>query len=49
MKTDMRRTLAQQPFEQKIRQIGQLLQLSAKVKIQGGSDNVDSIAGTSRS
>ena len=49
MKTDMRRTLARQPFEQKIRQIGQLLQLSAKVKIQRGSDNVDSIArGTSR-
>ena len=44
MKTDMRRTLARQPFEQKIRQVGQLLQLSAKVKIQGGSDNVDSIA-----
>ncbi len=44
MKTDMRRTLARQPFELKIRQIGQLLQLSAKVKIQRGSDNVDSIA-----
>jgi hypothetical protein len=44
MKTDMRRTLARQPFEQKIRQIGQLLQLSAKVKTQRGSDNVDSIA-----
>jgi hypothetical protein len=44
MKTDMRRRLARQPFEQKIRQIGQLLQLSAKVKTQRGSDNVDSIA-----
>ncbi|HST12198.1 MAG TPA: hypothetical protein VLL05_17625 [Terriglobales bacterium] len=44
MKTDMRRTLARQPFEQKIRQIGQLLQLSAKIKTQRGSDNVDSIA-----
>jgi hypothetical protein len=44
MKTDMRRTLARQPFEQKIRQIGQLLQLSAKVKNQRGSENVDSIA-----
>jgi hypothetical protein len=44
MKTDLRRTLARQPFEQKIRQIGQLLQLSAKVKIQRASDNVDSVA-----
>ena len=32
MKTEMRRELARQPFEQKIRQVGQLMQLSAKVK-----------------
>ena len=44
MKSDMRRTLARQPFEQKIRQIGQLLQLSARVKIQRGSDKVGFIA-----
>ena len=40
----MRRTLARQPFEEKIPTVGQLLQLSAKVKIQRGSDNVDFIA-----
>ena len=32
MKTEMRRELARQPFEEKIRQVGQLIQLSAKVK-----------------
>jgi len=32
MKTDMRRELARQPFEQKIRQVGQLIKLSATVK-----------------
>jgi len=44
MKTDMRRKLARQPFEQKIRQIGELLQLSAKVKTQRGVNDVDFIA-----
>jgi hypothetical protein len=32
MKTDMRRELARQPFEQKIRQVAQLIKLSATVK-----------------
>jgi hypothetical protein len=32
MKTDMRRELARQPFEQKIHQVGQLIRLSATVK-----------------
>jgi hypothetical protein len=32
MKIEMRRELARQPFEQKIRQVGQLIQLSSKVK-----------------
>ena len=32
MKTELRRNLARQPFEEKIRQVGQLIQLSAKVK-----------------
>ena len=35
----MRRTLAQQPFEEKIRKIEQLLQLSAKLKTQRGANN----------
>ena len=34
MKTEMRRELARQPFEEKIRKIGQLIQLSAKLKAQ---------------
>ena len=32
MKTDMRRELARQPFEEKIRKVGQLIKLSASVK-----------------
>jgi len=32
MKTDMRRELARQPFEQKIRQVGQLIKISATGK-----------------
>ena len=32
MNAEMRRQLARQPFEQKIRKVGQLIQLSAKVK-----------------
>ena len=32
MKIDLRRTLAGQPFEQKIRKVAQLIQLAAKVK-----------------
>ncbi len=32
MKTDMRRELARQPFEEKIRKVGQLIKLSATTK-----------------
>jgi hypothetical protein len=32
MKTDMRRQLARQPFEEKIRKVGRLIKLSATVK-----------------
>jgi len=32
MKTNMRRQLARQPFEEKIRKVGQLIRLSATVK-----------------
>ena len=32
MKTAMRRDLAQQPFEEKIRKVGQLIKLSATMK-----------------
>ena len=32
MKTDMRRELARQPFQQKIRKVGQLIKLSRKLK-----------------
>jgi hypothetical protein len=32
MKTAMRRKLARQPFEEKIRKVGQLIKLSAAVK-----------------
>lgn len=39
MKTDMRRELARQPFEQKIFQVGQLLQLSSKMKTHRGASD----------
>ena len=32
MKIEMRRSLARQPFEEKIRKVGQLIKLSASVK-----------------
>jgi hypothetical protein len=32
MKTHMRRELARQPFQQKIRQVARLIQLAAKMK-----------------
>jgi predicted DNA-binding transcriptional regulator YafY len=44
MKTDMRRKLAREPFEQKIRKIGHLLELSAKLKAERGTENGDFIA-----
>ena len=39
MKPDLRRRLAQQPFEEKIRQVSQLLQLSAKLQPQRGAND----------
>ena len=32
MKSEMRRSLAKEPFEQKVRKVGQLIRLSRKVK-----------------
>jgi len=34
MKTDMRRELARQPFEQKIRKVARLIQLATKMKAE---------------
>ena len=34
MKSEFRRELAQQPFEEKIRKVGELIRLSRKVKAQ---------------
>jgi hypothetical protein len=34
MKTEMRRELARQPFEQKIRQVARLIQLATKMKAE---------------
>ncbi len=42
MKADMRRALAQEPFEQKIRKVGELIRLAAVMKtqrVQEGSDS----------
>jgi hypothetical protein len=44
MKSDIRRKLARQPFQQKICQVGQLLELSAQLKSRRGADDVDFIA-----
>jgi predicted DNA-binding transcriptional regulator YafY len=44
MKADMRRALARQPFEQKIQKIGQLLELSAKLKSQRGNNDSTFVA-----
>lgn len=38
MKSDMRRELAREPFEKKIRKVSQLIQLSAKLKAQRASE-----------
>jgi hypothetical protein len=34
MKTEMRRELARQPFEQKIRKVAQLIQLATKLRAE---------------
>lgn len=41
MKTDMRRELARQPFEEKIRKVGQLIKLSATVKSSRVSEDAE--------
>jgi len=38
MKSEFRRELAQQPFEEKIRKVGELIRLSRKVKAAGRND-----------
>lgn len=48
MKTEMRRALARQPFEEKIRKVGQLIQLSAMVKRNRANDGFNG-AGLSES
>lgn len=44
MKTDMRRELARQRFEEKIRKVGHLIQLAAKLKGQRAANNADFVA-----
>ena len=51
MKTDMRRQLARQPFEEKIRKVGQLIKLSATVKssrVREGAQLTQHSSGDSR-
>lgn len=44
MKTEMRRALAQESFEEKIRKVAQLIQLSATMKTQRVREEGDVIA-----
>jgi hypothetical protein len=39
MKSEMRRELAQQSFEEKIRKVGELISLSRKVKADGAKES----------
>ncbi len=39
MKSEMRRELAQESFEEKIRKVGELISLSRKVKADGTNDS----------
>jgi hypothetical protein len=41
MKPEMRRKLAQLPFEEKIRKVGELIRLSAKIKADGSNVSAD--------
>jgi hypothetical protein len=41
MKTDMRRELACEPFEEKIRKVGQLLRLAASMKGQRAVNRIE--------
>ena len=44
MKSEIRRDLAQQPFEKKIRKVGELISLSRKVKADASSDSEENTA-----
>ena len=44
MKSEFRRELAQQPFEEKIRKVGELISLSRKVKTDASLDSDENTA-----
>jgi hypothetical protein len=44
MKSEFRRELAQQSFEEKIRKVGELISLSRKVKNAGSNDSDENAA-----
>ena len=44
MKSEFRRALAQQPFEQKIHNLGELILLSRKVKADASNDSDENTA-----
>jgi hypothetical protein len=48
MKPEMRHELAQLPFEEKIRKIGELIQLSRKLKAQRVRENIHEWAKNSK-
>ena len=43
MKSEFRRGLAQQPFEEKIHKVGELISLSRKVKADASNDSDENI------
>ncbi len=43
MKSEFRRDLAQQPFEEKIHKVGELISLSRKVKANAANDSEENI------
>jgi hypothetical protein len=43
MKSEFRRDLAQQPFEEKIHKVGELISLSRKVKANASNDSEENI------
>jgi hypothetical protein len=43
MKSEFRRDLAQQPFEEKIHKVGELISLSRKVKADASNDSDENI------
>ena len=44
MKSEFRRDLAQQPFEEKIHKVGELISLSRKAKADASQDSDENIA-----